>query len=106
MSQKNTTLVILHKPTESLWLVDNSDELPDDSVFITELENSEDGLQCLECLSRCTDNPITTVDMAMELGVANIDECCIFLRVYSDKLLDKIDKIINKKENKPNDYFN
>ena len=98
--------VILHKQTSSVWLVEDYNENDNDIVFLVELKDPKDGWSCLHDLVSCTDDPLATVDLARDLGVADDDECCLYLRRWSDSALDKIEKIMYKDEVKSNGYLN
>lgn len=98
--------VILHQPSATMWLVSSYDEHDSDIVFITELRDVTDGGLCLEDLASCTDNPIDTVDLALTLGVASKDECCIYLRMWTSMVERKIEKIMYEEEVESDDYLN
>ncbi len=98
--------VVLHTLTESLWLVDSCEEETDEYIFLTELTNLEDGLQCIGELSECAENPIDLIAMVRDLGVASDDECCMFLRAYADRLLVEVDRIMDEGEKENHDYLN
>ena len=89
--------VILHQPSTTMWLVSSYDEHDSDVT---------DGGLCLEDLASCTDNPIDTVDLALTLGVASKDECCIYLRMWTSMVERKIEKIMYEEEVESDDYLN
>lgn len=90
--------VVLHVPSGFMWLCDSVDECDDTNELLVELSDVDDGIQCLKEIETFCIDPRATVDLALELGIATNDDCCVYLHGCIRSLESKFDEVMYREK--------